>query len=307
MKKYGLSLLPLIMGLAVAVLWQAGPGPHPIFYLRADAGALLLLLGLVISVAWGMGLVLWAAACRDCALTLDRFRQEQAEAHHRFIRRLDHELKNPLTAIRAGLVNLVERGDRSALTSVQAQVDRLARLTADLRKLAELETQPIEQEPVDLGQLLDEVLELARESRQSAAYPISLNLPRVPWPLPGVDGDRDLLFLALHNLVDNACKFCSPDDTIEIRAFEDGPSVVVAVADSGPGVHEDDLPHLGEELYRGSAARSIEGSGLGLALVQAIVNRHGGTMTIRSRLGQGTLVALRFPAMRGGKMKAEPR
>jgi signal transduction histidine kinase len=74
--------------------------------------------------------------------------------------------------------------------------------------------------------------------------------------------------------------------------------VTVEVADTGPGVDEDDLPHLGEELYRGSSTRSAEGSGLGLALVQAIVRRHGGTVTIRSRLGQGTLVALRFPAMR---------
>ena len=305
MRKYGLPFLPSIIGLAVAVLWQARLGTHPILYMRVDVGALSLLLGLVGSVAWGMGLVLWAVARRSSGLTLERFGQEQAEARHRFIRRLDHELKNPLTAIRAGLVNLVERSDSSALTSVQAQVDRLTRLTADLRKLADLETQPIEQEPVDLGQLLDEVLELARERRKSAAGPISLNLPRVPWPLPPVDGDRDLLFLALHNLVDNACKFCVPDDMIEIRAFEDGPSVVVAVADNGPGVHEDDLPHLGEELYRGSAARSVEGSGLGLALVQAIVKRHGGTMTIRSRQGQGTLVALRFPAMRSGKVKVE--
>jgi two-component system OmpR family sensor kinase len=268
-------------------------------------GALSLLLGLVGSVAWGMGLTLWAVAYHSNSLTLERFRQGQTEAHHRFIRRLDHELKNPLTAIRAGLVNLVEPNDGSALTSVQAQVDRLARLTADLRKLADLETQPIEEEPVELGPLLDQVLEFARERRKSGACPISLNLPRVPWPLPPVDGDRDLLFLALHNLVDNACKFCGPDDMIEIRAFEDGPSVVVAVADNGPGVHEDDLLHLGEELYRGSAARSVEGSGLGLALVQAIVKRHGGTMTIRSRLGQGTMVALRFPAMRSGKVKAE--
>jgi signal transduction histidine kinase len=77
--------------------------------------------------------------------------------------------------------------------------------------------------------------------------------------------------------------------------------VTVEVADTGPGVNEDELPHLSEELYRGSAARSTEGSWLGLALVQAIVRRHGGTVTIRSRLGQGTLVALRFPAMRHPK------
>jgi two-component system OmpR family sensor kinase len=74
--------------------------------------------------------------------------------------------------------------------------------------------------------------------------------------------------------------------------------VAVEVADTGPGVSEDEVRHLGEELYRGSAARSVEGSGLGLALVQAIVARHQGTVAIRSRLGQGTVIALRLPVAR---------
>ncbi len=73
--------------------------------------------------------------------------------------------------------------------------------------------------------------------------------------------------------------------------------VAVEVADTGPGVRADELPHLGEELYRGSTARSVEGSGLGLALVHAIVTRHDGAVAIRSRLGQGTVVTLRFPVV----------
>ncbi len=301
MKKYGLPLLPLMAGIALAALWLARGWANPILYMRADVGTLSLLLGLAGSAMWGAGLLLRWITRRGFERSLHHFRHEQAEAHLRFIRRLDHELKNPLTAIRAGLANLNEQGNGTALGSVRTQVDRLARLTADLRKLADLETQPVEQEPIDMGELLGEVIELAEEKRKPAACPISLHLPHVPWPLPPVAGDRDLMFLALHNLLDNACKFCGPNDAIEIRAFEDGPSVTVEVADTGPGVEEDDLPHLGEELYRGSSTRSAEGSGLGLALVQAIVRRHGGTVTIRSRVGQGTLVALRFPATRHAK------
>jgi two-component system OmpR family sensor kinase len=301
MKKYALPFVPLMAGMALAALWQARGWANPILFMRTDVGTLSLLLGLVGSAMWGAGLLLRWITRRGFERSLHRFRHEQAEAHLRFIRRLDHELKNPLTAIRAGLANLNEQGNGTALGSVRTQVDRLARLTADLRKLADLETQPVEQEPIDMGELLGEVIELAEEKRKPAACPISLHLPHVPWPLPPVAGDRDLMFLALHNLLDNACKFCGPNDAIEIRAFEDGPSVTVEVADTGPGVEEDDLPHLGEELYRGSSTRSAEGSGLGLALVQAIVRRHGGTVTIRSRLGQGTLVALRFPATRHAK------
>ena len=76
--------------------------------------------------------------------------------------------------------------------------------------------------------------------------------------------------------------------------------MAVEVADNGPGIHPEDLPHVGEELFRGRTTQTSEGSGLGLALVQTIVERHAGTMKIRSRLGQGTVVALRFPVARQG-------
>lgn len=298
MRRYGLLFLPLGLGLALAALWQAGFWTNPILYLRADVGTLFLLLGFLVSLTWGLGLALWTLADRRCEKTLARFRQEQAGSHHRFIRRLDHEIKNPLTAIRAGLANLTDQNDGPILSSVRAQVDRLARLSADLRKLADLETQPVEREPVDLGLLLTELIELAQERPEAAIRHLRLTLPRAPWPLPSVPGDRDLLFLALHNLVDNALKFSRPQDIIEIRAFEDGSAVVIEVADTGPGVSEEELSHLGEELYRGDTAREVEGSGLGLALVRAIVARHQGTMAIRSRLGQGTVVTLRFPVSR---------
>ena len=298
MKRYVLALAPVGLGLTLAVVWQVGLLSNSILYLRADVGTLFFLLGFILSAIWGLGLVLWSLAGRRGDQVLARSHLEQADSHRRFIRRLDHELKNPLTAIRAGLANLADQNDGPILSSVRAQVDRLARLTADLRKLADLETQPVEQEPVDLGQLLDEVLELAQKRPEAANCQVRLALPHVPWPLPPIAGDRDLLFLALHNLVDNALKFSCPQDTLEIRAFEDGPFVVIEVADTGPGIGPDELPHLGEELYRGNAARGVEGSGLGLALVQAIVTRHKGNVAIRSRVEQGTVVTLRFPVAR---------
>ncbi|MBC7233136.1 MAG: HAMP domain-containing histidine kinase [Chloroflexi bacterium] len=297
-KKYALLLLPFGLGLTLAVLWQAGLWHNPILYLRTDIGTFFLLLGLLGTVSWGLGLVLWTMAHHRCQQALMRFREEQVDAHRRFIRRLDHELKNPLTAIRAGLANLADGGDGTVLSSVRTQVDRLARLSADLRKLADLETQPVEREQVDLGKLLTELLDFVQERPDAATRHLQLTLPRAPWPLPPVSGDRDLILLALHNLLDNALKFSRREDTIEIRAFEDGTSVVIEVADTGPGISVDELPHLGEELYRGTAARTVEGSGLGLALVQAIMARHQGTMQIRSRVGQGTVVALRFPMTR---------
>lgn len=290
---------PLLLGGIVALLAAMGLLPRPILYLRADLGTLALIAGLGLS-ALGIGAAV-ARARRRAADSQARV-QAQADAEadrRRFFQRLDHELKNPLMAVRAGLANLADQPaaeSAGAIAGIEAQVLRLSRLAADLRKLAELETRPIERDPIDLGELLTELAALAEERPEAQRRHLRLNIPVAPWPLPSVSGDRDLLFLALYNLLDNALKFSRPDDTVELRAFEDGSAVVIAVADTGPGIPDEDQPYIWEELYRSSAARGVPGSGLGMPLVRAIVGRHGGTIALRSRPGQGTVVSVRLPA-----------
>lgn len=109
-------------------------------------------------------------------------------------------------------------------------------------------------------------------------------------------GDWDLLFLALHNLIDNAIKFTQPGDTIELRAFEDNAEVVIEIADTGPGIPDGEVDQVWDDLYRGEGARGIQGSGLGLALVRAIIQRHDGSVDLRSRSGKGTVFTVRLPA-----------
>ena len=294
-----LALIPLALGLAAGLLLRATSDRLPIVRLRADLGIWLALLGGLLSLLALTGVVVWAVAGRRLGRALTEERQAQADAHRRFLRRLDHELKNPLTAIRIGLANLAETLPGEAwgrtLVGVEAQVSRLSKLAADLRKLADLETQPLERAAVDLNDLLSEVVAVAREQPEGEERGIALTLPQAPWPLPQVSGDRDLLFLAVYNLLDNALKFTRPGDTIEVRATEDGRVVTVEVADTGSGIPKDELPHVFEELYRGRGARGTEGSGLGLALVRAIVERHGGTVTVRSREGEGTVFTLHLP------------
>ncbi len=267
-----------------------------IVYLRADLGTLSLVLGLVLSglAALVFALLAWSARTRIHAETA------AAEDRRRFLRRLDHELKNPLTAIRAGLANLAEMPSgeprQEALTSVEAQALRLSRLSSDLRKIAELEVRLVEHSPVDVQQLLRDAFSMAQDQPVAAERNLNLSIPQAPWPLPKVRGDFDLLLLAVHNLLENALKFTRPGDTLELRAFEDGSEIVIEVADTGPGIPEDEQPHVWEELYRGEAGRGIPGSGLGLALVRAIAERHNGRVTLRSRVGQGTVFSLRLPA-----------
>jgi two-component system, OmpR family, sensor kinase len=214
----------------------------------------------------------------------------------RFLMRLDHELKNPLTAIRAGLANIEQDGAAGpALESVSAQASRITRLLGDLRKLADLETREIESVPVDLPGLLQEVAEAVAAIPAADERDIQWSVPQAPWPLPVIEGDRDLLFIALQNLVANAVKFSAPGDRVEVRSSEDDDWVLVEVADTGIGIPDEEIGEVWQELARGRAARSLPGTGIGLALVRVVVTRHGGRIAIRSRDGQGTVVSIRLP------------
>jgi two-component system, OmpR family, sensor kinase len=299
MKKWEwlIAMLPALVGVGLAVYFflSFDISHDHIVYLRADLGSLALVLGLVLSalLLGSFTLLEWTGRYRRQAA------QTAAEERRRFLRRLDHELKNPLTAIRAGLANLAESPSddarRAARLSIEAQTLRLSRLSADLRKLAELEVRLVEHSSVDVPALLRDAFSMAQDRPGAAERHLNLSIPQAPWPLPNIRGDPDLLLLAVHNLLENALKFTRPGDTVELRAVEDGASIVIEVADTGPGIPPEEQPHVWEELYRGEAGRGVAGSGLGLALVRLIAERHNGRASLRSRLGQGTVFSLRLP------------
>jgi two-component system OmpR family sensor kinase len=292
-------VVPLVIGISVAVGLNLSSWPNPVLYMRASLSAIILLLTLIISLA--LAATLWwrqqlqsrqQQAASQC-------RAESVEDRRRFLQRLDHELKNPLMAMRAGLANVADAPTdelrRQALGSIEAQTVRLSRLTADLRKIADLETRPLERTPIDLASLLHDVVELAQDQPAANGRQITLIVPQAPWPLPMIPGDQDLLFLTFYNLLENALKFTQPDDAIELRAREDGRFVIVEVADTGPGIAAEEQLHVWEELYRGYGAHGVPGSGLGLSLVKAVVERHNGKVNLHSRPLQGTLVTVHLP------------
>jgi two-component system OmpR family sensor kinase len=289
-----LLYLPAFIGLVFSLILNLTPLVNPVLYLRSDLGTFIFGLGLVVS----GGLLIYSIVSSHFNEIIEKNSRKNAAERRRFLRLLDHELKNPLTAIMAGLANL--GGDTSAdqqqatLTSVETQVQRLNQLVGDLRKLSDLETRPIEFHSVDIPALLQDVFEIT-QARVKDQRQFNLLIPQTPWPLPEILGDHDLLFLAIHNLLDNAVKFTQPGDSIELRASEDGHIVLIEIADSGPGIPEDELELVWGELFRGKSARGIPGSGIGLALVQAIVRRHQGSVSVRSRRGSGTVVSIRLP------------
>lgn len=229
--------------------------------------------------------------------SVEQARNEAFAEHHRFLRRLDHELKNPLTAILVGISNLREtrsqEDQQQVLTSMEMQTLRLSRLVTDLRKLAEIEILPIEETPFDLREMLEETAALVQDRSESNQRQLSLVMPQERLL---VAGDRDLLLVAIHNLIDNAFKFSRPDDKIEVQAHRDGNIVMIQVRDTGPGIFSEDVSLVWEELYRGRNTDGIPGSGIGLTLVQLIVKRSHGEVRLESQPGKGTTVTIRLPA-----------
>ncbi|MEW6085051.1 MAG: HAMP domain-containing sensor histidine kinase [Chloroflexota bacterium] len=307
--------LPVFVGLAMFILVQIFiPIVSPIIF-KIDLGIAGFVFGVTIRntgiVACIFGFTLtaivllirrWDSRHVSEAQSLYADYVQAAEQKRRqFLRRLDHEIKNPLTGLRAALVNLQEaQATEERLQAGQnagRAVERLTRLLTDLRKLADLDERPIERYSVNVPELLDDVVEAARAIPAYEGRNISLLIPKIPSPFPMITGDRDLLVLAVYNLVENALKFTSANDSVEVRALEDGRSIVIEVADSGAGIPAEDLSKIFEELYRGSNARSTEGSGLGLALVNRIAVLHGGGVGVRSSQSEprGTVITLRLP------------
>ncbi|AZS44566.1 Sensor protein kinase WalK [Microbacterium oleivorans] len=255
-------------------------------------GTVILVVAVVVAAVTVIALT-WRAHIRRTALRAhEETRRSAAVEHRRFLDRLDHELKNPITAIRAAVA--VSDASTPQLTAIDAQTTRMARLVGDLRKLGELQTAPMERVAVDLS---DVVTDAAATIGEAQGRDIRVTLPSAPWPLPTVVGDPDLLFTAVHNVVSNAVKYSEPGDTVEVRGIERAGRVVIEVADTGRGIPAADVPSVLDELARGANARDRPGSGLGLALVRTIVERHGGSVSVDSHEERGTRVSIEIPVV----------
>jgi two-component system OmpR family sensor kinase len=297
---YILSLTPAGAGILISWMTLNQWIPNPVIYLRANTAPLSLFSGILLSIGLLAAFYLRGKVMENHQRKTLELEKQSVEDRRRFLSRLDHELKNPLTAIQAGLSNLssavLEPDHVDEVNAVKTQVLRISRLVSDLRKLSAFESTPLEKVNVNIADILKDVVDYFGNTASSEKRKLKLILPNAPRPLPNVDGDPDLLLLAFHNLVDNAMKFTEPGDTIEVRATENGKEVIIEVADTGPGIPQEEVELVWEELYRSENARSIAGSGLGLALVQVIIQNHGGKVGLRSILDQGSVFSIYLPS-----------
>ncbi|HWL80588.1 MAG TPA: HAMP domain-containing sensor histidine kinase [Roseomonas sp.] len=215
-----------------------------------------------------------------------------------------HDLRTPIARARNGLEEaLLSDSDepavlRGAIERGIADLDNVTRVFQAVLRIAEMEAgaRRAAFAPFDLAQVLDDAAELYGASAEARGQTLETGWPA---PLP-LTGDRDLLLQVLANLLDNAVKFSPPGSTISLTATQEPEAVVVRVADEGPGLSVQDRARVGERFFRADTARTTPGSGLGLSLVRAVVQLHGGTIWFADAGGPpgrlGLAVLFRLPA-----------
>jgi signal transduction histidine kinase len=226
-------------------------------------------------------------------LELDKLKDE-------FISLVSHELRTPLTSIRGYLELLLDDGRLDAeqqgfLGIIDRNSNRLLGLVTDLLMLTQIEAGGLQFDlgPVDLEEIVREGIETATPTAEASGVELAVSVERVP----AIRGHRLRLAQVLDNLISNALKFTPAGGRVDVRVSAVDGSAVIEVQDTGLGIAEGEQEQLFERFFRSAQAtrNAIPGTGLGLTISKAIVERHGGQIELESSEGVGTTVRVRLP------------
>ena len=222
---------------------------------------------------------------------------------HRFTADASHELKTPLMVLRAGVERaLVHPGIPAeilqSLDETLAQINQMSEMVENLLTLARADEgrAPLAVEEADLRDIIGDVAETAGMLGESGEITVRSDIPAQPVAMAV---DRHRIREMLLNLVTNAIKYTPPGGTVALGLAQEDGAVVFTVADTGIGIAPGDLPHIFDRFWRADPARSRTGerpgTGLGLAITKWIAEAHGGSITVQSRPGRGSLFTVRLP------------
>jgi two-component system OmpR family sensor kinase len=217
----------------------------------------------------------------------------------RFVADASHELRTPLTAIR-GFAELHRQGavvgevnTKELVGRIEKESIRMSTLVEDLLLLARLDqSREMTQEPVDLNTLLTEAVASAKAAGPNHLIELSLPSAEV-----FVLGDPQRIHQVVANLLANARTHTPDDSQIKVALDQGVAETIISVSDNGPGLSEDDQERIFERFFRADPSRartSGEGSGLGLSIVDAVMQAHGGYVSVQSKLGDGATFKLHF-------------
>jgi signal transduction histidine kinase len=201
-----------------------------------------------------------------------------------------HDLRTPMTRLRSIAETALASNDpatlREALADTLEESEQIVAMLNTLMDISEAETgtMALRREPVNLRELANQTIDLYEDVAEERGVQLRADVEEGL----SIDVDRIRMRQALANLVDNAVKYTESGGSVEVAAERLGSETVISVTDTGVGVPADELQHVWRRLYRGDKSRSTRGLGLGLSLVKAIVEAHGGRVSVSSTPGAGS-------------------
>ena len=225
--------------------------------------------------------------------------EENEQIRNHLVADVAHELRTPVTIIRGTLESLqagVMEPSEEVIVSLHDEILRLSRLITDLQdiSLAESGNMLLKLQDTEPVEILDRMVSNFRGHALSNNIELRSNVSEITGRI-SVDGDR--IIQALSNILTNAIRHTPPGGKIELSLTENEEAVMFLVADTGPGIHNEDLPHIFDRFYRGSQSRNrIDGgSGLGLAIAKSLVAIHGGNITVDCPPDGGSVFTISLP------------
>lgn len=226
--------------------------------------------------------------------------RKHERAQKEFVANVSHELRTPITAVRvtaeallSGAKNDPNLLDRF-LTTLVKESERLSLLIDDLLEIAKREAgrRELQRTEVDVREVVERAVSMCGAEAERSGVDISVEVPDIV-----LFADERQFEQVLSNLIDNAVKYTPEGGHVTVRAEEDDKAVSVCVADTGIGIPKSDVPRIFERFYRVDKARSRQagGTGLGLSIVKDIVDAHDGTITVDTRLNEGSIFTVTFP------------
>lgn len=220
------------------------------------------------------------------------------EQQKQFVANASHELKTPLTALKTSLEVALRAKTNTPkntqlITSSLQDVERLEKIIQRLLILANQENSHIQRKHSDIFTAVERALAIVHPLAAQKNITLQLQNKHL-----FVYADQDALVEALVIVLDNAIKYSNTDTTISLRVSRFVSQVRITITDSGIGISPKDIPHIFERFYRGSESRNDSGKqgfGIGLAIVQQIMQNHDGSIQLKSTLGAGTTVTLKLP------------
>ena len=215
---------------------------------------------------------------------------------------VSHDLRTPLARLRGRAEQALSRPPdleqyRAALEECVEDTDHTLVMLDTLMDISEAEsgTMALQRQPVDLHAIVERAVDLYRDVAEAKGVALTVVPPRDGAAPLVVDGDRPRLEQVAANLIANAVKFTPGGGFVEVGVAAAGGSARLTVRDTGPGIPADEIPRVFDRLYRGDLSRAQRGLGLGLSLVRAIVQAHGGHVTVESQPGDGATFTVSLP------------